>query len=426
MIPIAIKTPEKVNHMCVVVATKKDNKVNFKIFDPSKALKLEDRERVKQIFGDYIYDNLDKENYILSPEKAIQDELTNKSQLFKGTCTGISTEYINYMIDTKQKAKKLTEQQGEVIQERYATDVTKNGLHHIVSGEQQIEQQAVKQETKPQDKPSVEKKKTAIEDNLVKKYSNRPINIPTLPRPPKKKTIPESKPVIDSKQVKQDKVVDKDEVKPEAIPVKNTDIDKKPIKEEITVRNAPVEKSKQYFIKTEFANGKLNMSLIEYKTEEHNKDFAKFYNDNHILFTKGADGYGCLFEEDTVNKIINDNTTKNTYNNIFIYTDNKYVSKNEYIQKKKEEEQKRQEEEQKKKGSSSMESLKNIDKDNQVKETSKESSGLWSNFIKYFSKKSTDNEKQTLLNTPEEQKPSKSSWWSGKKKKTTEKCKQLS
>ena len=162
MIPIAIKTPEKVNHMCVVVATKKDNKVNFKIFDPSKALKLEDRERVKQIFGDYIYDNLDKENYILSPNKAIQDELTKKSQLFKGTCTGISTEYINYMIDTKQKAKKLTEQQGEVIQERYATDVTKNGLHHIISGEQQIEQQAVKQETKPQDKPSVEKKKNSV------------------------------------------------------------------------------------------------------------------------------------------------------------------------------------------------------------------------------------------------------------------------
>ena len=328
------------------------------------------------------------------------------------------------MIDTKQKVKKLTEQQGEEIQERYTSDIVENTLHHAVLKELQKKQQTVKQKTELQETPSVKEKKTAIEDNLVKKYSNRPINIPTLPRPPKKKTIPESKPVIESKQVKQDKVVDKDEVKPEAIPVKNTDIDKKPIKEEITVRNALVEKSKQYFIKTEFANGKLNMSLIEYKTEEHNKDFAKFCNDNHILFTKEENKYGCLFNEDMANKIINDNTTTNTYNNIFIYTDNKYVSKNEYMQKKKEEEQKRQkeeeqkkkeeeqkrqEEEQKKKGSSSMEILKNIDKDNQVKETSKESSDLLSNLKKYFSKKSTDNEKQTLLNIPEEQKPSKSS-----------------
>ena len=264
MMPIAIKTPESEYHMCVVVATKKDNKVNFKIFDPSKALQLENKERVEQIFGNYIYEHLDKDNYILSPKKAIQDELTKKSQLFKGTCTGISTEYINYMIDTKQKAKKLTEQQSEVIQERYATDVTKNGLHHIISGQQQTEQQAVKQETKPQDKLSVEKKKTTAENKPLqetKQIANSTMTVnmgenkatveskalqntqikPTLQRPLKKRTIPESKPVIESKQVKQDKVIDKQEVKPEAVSVAVNDTDKKPIQEEVTVRNAPVE-----------------------------------------------------------------------------------------------------------------------------------------------------------------------------------------
>lgn len=61
----------------------KNSEISFKIFDPSKALKLEDRERVKQIFGDYIYDNLDKENYMLSPNKAIQDELTKKVNYLK-------------------------------------------------------------------------------------------------------------------------------------------------------------------------------------------------------------------------------------------------------------------------------------------------------------------------------------------------------
>ena len=402
MMPIAIKTPESEYHMCVVVATKKDNKVNFKIFDPSKALQLENKERVEQIFGNYIYNHLDKE-YILSPEKAIQDELTKKSQLFKGTCTGISTEYINYMIDTKQKAKKLTEQQGEVIQERYATDVTKNGLHHVISGEQQTEQQAVKQETKPQDKPSVEKKKTTVENKVLQNTQIKP----TLQRPPRyatshvvfadsqslnqikdssaiqssqssvlpkpsieqqplnktplfkpnirtitkkvnskveetkkevqqvveesqtttqakntlqektttvetkpqdKPSVKENKTVIEEKPqaqpVVKNEIVDKKEVKPEAVSVAVNDTDKKPIKEEITVRNAPVETPKQYLIKTEFVDGKLKMTSIEYK-EEYKKDFVKFCNDNHILFTKGADGYGCLFTEERAQDIIN-------------------------------------------------------------------------------------------------------------------------
>ena len=617
MIPMAIKTPESEYHMCVVVATKKDNKVNFKIFDPSKALQLENKERVKQIFGYYIYDNLDKENYILSPEKAIQDELTKKSQLFKGTCTGISTEYINYMIDTKQKAKKLTEQQGEIIQERYVTDVTKNGLHHAISGKQQTEQQAVKQETKSQDKPSVEEKKTTVEDkplpetkqvangimtvikgenkatveskvlqntqikptlkrphrnvmphtistdsqslnqikdssaiqpsqssvlpkpsisvlpkpsieqqplnktlsfksNMItttKKVNSKPEEIkpildtrpedmkptidarpedmkPTIDARPEDMTLeevqkaqkayeealqaqntlqektttvenkpqdklsvkektttvknkPQDKPsveenknsvfkenktVIEEKQqaqpVVKNEIVDKKEVKPEAVSVAVNDTDKKPIKEEVTVRNAPVETPKQYFIKTEFVDGKLNMTLIEYK-EEHNKDYAKFYNDNHILFTKGADRYGCLFTEERANKIINDSTTTNTYNNIFIYTDNKYVSKNEYIQKKKEEEQKKKEEEQKKKEEeqkrqkeeeqkkkelSGISSLKDINKNNQVKETSKRGFSFIGRLSNFFGKKSTNSEKQTLLNTSEEKKTSKGRW----------------
>ena len=228
-------------------------------------------------------------------------------------------------------------------------------------------------------------------------------------------------------------IVDKKEVKPEAVSVAVNDTDKKLIKEEVTVRNAPVETPKQYFIKTEFANGKLNMTLIEYKAEEHKKDFVKFCNDNHILFTKEENKYGCLFNEETANKIINDGETINTAKNIYIYTNNKYINKNDYIeqqkkkeeeqkrqkeeeQKKKEEEQKKKEEEQKKNELSGISSLKDINKDNKVKETSKRGFS-WFNF---FGKKSTNSEKQTLLNTSEEKKTSKGSRWNKNKKDSHE------
>ena len=430
-------------HMFVITATKKNDKISFKIFDPSTALRLEDRERVKQIFGDYIYDNLDKENYILSPKESIQNTLAEHNPIFDPACTGISTEYINYIIDKKQdkNPQKLTKEQGEEIQKRYATLVVNNGLHHIISGEQQTEQQAVKQETKSQNKPSVKENKTVVEkkpqeqsvvkneivdkkpistSTAIKKKdpNSKPIKIETKPQD--KPSVEEKKTVIEEKPQEQpvvkNEVVDKKEIKPEAVSVAVNDTDKKPIKEEVTVRNAPVETPKQYFIKTEFVDGKLNMTLIEYKTEEHKKDFVKFCNDNHILFTKKGDEYGCLFNEDTANKIINDNTTTNRYNNIFIYTDNKYVSKNEYMQKKREEEQKKKEEEQKKNGLSGISSLKDINKDDKVKETSKRGFS-WFNF---FGKKSTNSEKQTLLNTSEEKKTSKGRWWSKNKKDSHE------
>ena len=442
-------------HMFVITATKKNDKISFKIFDPSTALRLENKENIKQELGDYIYDNLEEEkNYILSPKERIQNTLAEHNPIFDPACTGISTEYINYIIDKKQdkNPQKLTKEQGEEIQKRYATLVVNNGLHHVISGEQQTEQQAVKQETKSQNKPSVKENKTVVEkkpqeqpvvkneivdkkpistSTAIKKKdpNSKPIKIETKPQD--KPSVEEKKTVIEEKPQEQpvvkNEVVDKKEIKPEAVSVAVNDTDKKPIKEEITVRNVPVEKSKQYFIKTEFANGKLNMSLIEYKTEEHKKDFVKFCNDNHILFTKGTDGYGCLFNEDTANKIINDNTTTNRYNNIFIYTDNKYVSKNEYMQKKREEEQKKKEEEQKKKekeqkknGLSGISSLKDINKDNKVEETSKGGFNFISKLSNLFGKKSANSEKQTLLNTSEEKKTSKGRWWSKNKKDSHE------
>ena len=155
--------------------------------------------------------------------------------------------------------------------------------------------------------------------------------------------------------------------------------------------------------------------------------------DNHILFTKGADGYGCLFTEERAQDIINNkNGILNTADYIYIYTNNEYINKNDYIkeqkkkeeeqkkkeeeQKKKEEEQKKKEEEQKKNGLSGISSLKDINKDNKVEETSK-GGFSWFNF---FGKKSTNSEKQTLLNTSEEKKTSKGSRWSRKKKDSHE------
>ena len=120
------------------------------------------------------------------------------------------------------------------------------------------------------------------------------------------------------------------------------------------------------------------------------------------------------------NKIINDNATTNRYNNIFIYTDNKYVSKNEYMQKKREEEQKKKEEEQKKNGLSGISSLKDINKDNKVEETSKGGFNFIGKLSNLFGKKSANSEKQTLLNTSEEKKTSKGRWWSKNKKDSHE------
>ena len=179
------------------------------------------------------------------------------------------------------------------------------------------------------------------------------------------------------------------------------------------------------------------MTLIEYK-EEHNKDYAKFYNDNHILFTKGADRYGCLFTEERAQDIINNKDgILNKPDYIYIYTNNKYINKNDYIeqqkkkeeeQKKKEEEQKKKEEEQKKNGLSGISSLKDIgisslkdiNKDNKVEETSKGGFNFISKLSNLFGKKSANSEKQTLLNTSEEKKTSKGRWWSKKKKDSHE------
>ena len=130
------------SHMFVIVANKKDDKISFKIFDPSTALGLENKENIKQELGDYIYDNLEEEkNYILSPDTPIQNTLIKHNSIFSGTCTGISTEYINYIIDNKQdkNPQQLTEEEGEKIQISYAQNVIGNDLHHIVLGEQQID-----------------------------------------------------------------------------------------------------------------------------------------------------------------------------------------------------------------------------------------------------------------------------------------------
>ena len=223
-------------HMFVIVANKKDDKISFKIFDPSTALGLENEENIKQGLGNYIYEHLD-EKYILSPEERIQNALTEHNLLFSPTCTGISTEYINYIIDKKQdkNPEKLTAKQGKEIQERYAKNVVENGLHHVISGQQQTEQQAVKQETKLQDKPSGEKKTTTVK--------NKPLQETTIststaikkkdPEPRKTPSVEENKTVIEEKPqaqpVVKNEIVDKKEVKPEAVSVAVNDTDKKPI-----------------------------------------------------------------------------------------------------------------------------------------------------------------------------------------------------
>ena len=558
IIPMGITNLDLTSHMFVIVATREKDKISFKIFDPSTALRLENKEKLEQQFGNYIYSHLDKE-YILSPKERIQNALAERNPLFRPTCTGISTEYINYIIDKKQdkNPEKLTAKQGKEIQERYAKHVVENGLHHIILGEQQIEPSILlynnetlklvkcsDYEKNPKnyggyqvicttngqefiitsdknkfndDIPGIEQgtvKNGEDKDNYVifpvyvnnrklyltiyedgvtflmdtKLPENRPVvltdfdtgllfnaasnsipenssntpndrillynnerlklvkcsdyekklkndekyhvvctkdgekfiipsnkgkfnnNIPEITNGTVKNgedkdnyakfpvlvdnkefdlfiyeegitflidkenshkkyygpvdltgfdtsplfktpsnSIPENssnkssetvakseetkkevqqvveesqtttqakntlqektatvetKAFQETRQFKQDEVVDKKEVKPEAVSVAVNDTDKKLIKEEITVRNAPVETPKQYLIKTEFVDGKLNMSLIEYKAEEHKKDFVKFCNDNNILFTKGADGYGCLFTEERAQDII--------------------------------------------------------------------------------------------------------------------------
>ena len=61
IIPMSRKSPNSTYHMFVIVANKKDDKISFKIFDPSTALQLENKEKLEQQFGNYIYNHLDKE-----------------------------------------------------------------------------------------------------------------------------------------------------------------------------------------------------------------------------------------------------------------------------------------------------------------------------------------------------------------------------
>ena len=136
---IIIPTTTK-SHMFVIVANKKDDKISFKIFDPSTALGLENKENIKKDLGDYVCKHLD-EKYILSPDTPIQNTLAEHNPIFSGICTGVSMEYINYIIDNKQdkNPQQLTEEEGEKIQISYAQNVIGNDLHHIVLGEQQID-----------------------------------------------------------------------------------------------------------------------------------------------------------------------------------------------------------------------------------------------------------------------------------------------
>ena len=143
IIPMVKKYPDSTSHMFVIVANKNGSKTRFKIFDPSIALGLENKENIKQELGDYIYDNLEEEekNYILSPKEHIQNALVERNPIFDSTCTGVSMEYINYIIDNKQdkNPQQLTEEEGKKIQISYAQNVIGNGLHHMILGEQQID-----------------------------------------------------------------------------------------------------------------------------------------------------------------------------------------------------------------------------------------------------------------------------------------------
>ena len=403
---IIIPTTTK-SHMFVIVANKKDDKISFKIFDPSTALGLENKENIKKDLGDYVCKHLD-EKYILSPDTPIQNALIEHNPIFSGICTGISVEYINYMLENEEYRKnpqQLTEEEGKKIQISYAQNVIDNGLHHMILGEQQIDTSSLynhillynngtlklveysdyKNDSKKykasdvvyaindqeiiitsefnNDIPGIKREVykdeeerykidyvkfpvyvdnkqlklsifangetylcdksldcaasvdltgfdtsplfNAIPNSIPENSSNKSSETVTRSedmepiidiRPEdmeqediekecrgfeankqaqntlqEKTTTVETKAFQETRQVKQDEVVDKKEVKPEAVSVAVNGADKKPIQEEITVRNASVETPKQYFIKTEFVDNKLNMDLIKHKEEEQKK-----------------------------------------------------------------------------------------------------------------------------------------------------------
>ena len=142
IIPMVKKYPDSTSHMFVIVANKNGSETRFKIFDPSITLELENEENIEQDLGDYIYDNLEKGNYILSPKERIQNTLAEHNPIFDPTCTGVSVEYINYMLENEEYRKnpqQLTEEEGKKIQISYAQNVIGNGLHHMILGEQQID-----------------------------------------------------------------------------------------------------------------------------------------------------------------------------------------------------------------------------------------------------------------------------------------------
>ena len=396
------------SHMFVIIANKKDDKISFKIFDPSTALGLENKENIKQELGDYIYDNLEKGNYILSPDTPIQNTLIEHNSIFSGICTGISVEYINYMLKNEEYRKdpqRLTEEEGKKIQISYAQSVVNNGLHHMILEEQQIDtsslynhillynngtlklvkysdykndskkykasdvvcaingQEIIIQNKFNNDIPEIKRDVYEDEDEHYKiDYVEFPVyvnnkkleltifangetllcdelleystsvdltgfdtsplfnatsnSIPENSSNKSSETVTRSEdmePIIDirpedmeqediekecrgfeankqaqntlqektttvktkafqeTRQVKQDEVVDKKEVKPEVVSVAVNGTDKKPIQEEITVRNAPVETPKEYPIETKFVDDELNIDLIKHKEEEQNK-----------------------------------------------------------------------------------------------------------------------------------------------------------
>ena len=394
------------SHMFVIIANKKDDKISFKIFDPSTALGLENKENIKQDLGDYIYENLD-EKYILSPDTPIQNTLIEHNPIFSGICTGVSMEYINYIIDNKQdkNPQQLTEEEGKKIQISYAQSVVNNGLHHMILEEQQIDtsslynhillynngtlklvkysdykndskkykasdvvcainsQEIIIQNKFNNDIPEIKRDVYEDEDEHYKiDYVEFPVyvnnkkleltifangetllcdelleystsvdltgfdtsplfnatsnSIPENGSNKSSETVTRSEdmePIIDirpedmeqediekecrgfeankqaqntlqektttvktkafqeTRQVKQDEVVDKKEVKPEVVSVAVNGTDKKPIQEEITVRNAPVETPKEYPIETKFVDDELNIDLIKHKEEEQKK-----------------------------------------------------------------------------------------------------------------------------------------------------------
>ena len=305
IMPIGVKIQEEEYHMCVVVATKKHSELNFKIFDPSGVLRLKNKEMVKNIFGNYIYNHLDKKDYILSPDKDIQGELVKKSKLFNNTCTGISTEYINYLIDTKQRAEKLTEKQSKTIQERYVKNISQNGLQYVIVQEYQKKKQA-EQEVR------MVRLKRSREEGV---YS--PTHETLIPEP-KKTQIQENK----------ENMVDN---KTNTIHV-STDyiLPSKENKEDMMVRNSDTSNDKQYCIKVDLVNNELKLTFVEYK-DEYKKNLLKFCEDNHILLSKRGEGFVYLLNEKAIKTIVDNKIINDDYE-FFIYSNGEYLNKDRFIQ----------------------------------------------------------------------------------------------